>query len=141
MIEQTATPSDGRIERRRARAKCRILLVDDSVEVLDALAEVLTVAGYEVVTATDGVTAIALALQELPNLVLIDLRLPQLSGWEVARRLRARFGDRIVLAALTGWSAPGDRARSRAAGFDHHLTKPASLRELRALALEALERS
>src|SRR5215510_4372405 len=101
--------------------RCRILIVDDSEEVVSTLAEELTMLGHVVATATDGVQALAVAEQARPHLALVDLRLPRLSGWEVARRLRARFGGGILLAALSGWSAPGDHDRSKTAGFDRHL--------------------
>ena len=120
--------------------RCRILIVDDSEEIVAILAAELARAGHLVTTATDGVQALAVAEHARPELALVDLRLPRLSGWEVGRRLRARFGDAILLAALTGWSTPGDRDRSRLAGFDHHLTKPASLGELRTLIDEAVGR-
>lgn len=114
-------------------ARCRILIVDDSEEIVSILAAELARAGHLVTTATDGVQALAVAEQARPQLALVDLRLPRLNGWEVGRRLRARFGSSILLTALTGWSTPGDRDRSKQAGFDRHLTKPASLREIRAL--------
>ena len=123
------------------RPGCRVLVVDDADEVLAVIADDLTRAGHRVATATDGVVALAVAEQVRPQLALLDLRLPRLSGWELARRLRARFGPSLTIVALTGWSVPGDRERSRAAGFDRHLTKPVTLRELRALAREALARS
>jgi CheY-like chemotaxis protein len=122
-----------------SRSRARVLIVDDSEEIVAMLAEDLERAGHAVSTATDGVQALALAEHVRPHLAVVDLRLPRLSGWEVARRLRARFQGEILLAALTGWSAPGDRERSRLAGFDRHLTKPVTLRELRALAAAALE--
>ena len=129
------------IPRGPIRPRCRILLVDDSEEIVTLLAEELSRAGHVVATATDGLQALAVAEQTRPHLALIDLRLPRLSGWEVARRLRARFGASVLLAALTGWSAPGDHARSKAAGFDRHLTKPTPFAELRALIVAALDQA
>lgn len=116
---------------------CRILLIDDSEEIVNTLGESLELAGFSVATASGGREALAVAEQHRPQLVLCDLRMPTMSGWEVARKLRERFGQSVMLAALSGWSSPGDHARSKSAGFDRHLTKPATLAELRALASEA----
>ena len=119
---------------------CRILLIDDSEEVVSTLGETLSLAGFSVATASGGREALAVAAQHRPQLVLCDLRMPHMSGWEVARQLRERYGSSMMLAALSGWSSPGDRARSKDAGFDRHVTKPASIHELRALATEAATR-
>jgi CheY-like chemotaxis protein len=141
MTEASGVTGERWIAELDPQPRCRILVADDSEEVLQFLTDYLARCGHAVATATDGIEALAVAEQTRPHLVLLDLRLPRLCGWEVARRLRARFGGSIFLAALTGWSAPRDRERSMAAGFDRHLTKPATLIELRALAREALERS
>ena len=119
---------------------CRILLVDDSEEIVNTLGETLSLAGFSVATASGGREALAVAAQHRPQLVLCDLRMPSMSGWEVARQLRSRYGGSMMLAAMSGWSSPGDRERSLDAGFDRHLTKPATMKELRALAAEASAR-
>lgn len=75
---------------------------------------------------------IAEVAQFRPDVVICDIGLPDLSGYEVARMLRDRHGSALYLAALTGWDQPADRARALAAGFDQHLVKPANLKTLRA---------
>jgi two-component system CheB/CheR fusion protein len=103
----------------------RILVVDDNVDSAESLAMVLRVTGHQVRTAHDGATALEVAGEFLPEIVLLDIGLPQMDGYEVARRLRARYPDReIVIVALTGYGQDDDRRRSREAGFDHHLVKP-----------------
>ena len=90
--------------------------------------------GHEVRTAHDGPTALRVAADFRPELVLLDIGLPGMSGYEVARRLRELpgLGD-AVLVALTGWGQEGDRRKAEEAGFDHHLVKPVGLQELQPL--------
>jgi CheY-like chemotaxis protein len=105
----------------------RILIVDDNEDVSDSLALLLRLAGHEVLTAADGLQALEAAASFAPEVVFLDIGLPRgLDGYEVARRLRHLPGGReAVLVALTGYGQADDLARSRAAGFDHHLVKPA----------------
>jgi CheY-like chemotaxis protein len=86
--------------------------------------------GFEAVSAHDGVEALETAAHFAPDTVLLDIGLPRLNGYEVARRLRERGGQRKLLVALTGWGQEEDRERARAAGFDHHLVKPVDLQQL-----------
>ena len=103
----------------------RVLVVDDNVDATTSLSYVLTLAGYQVWVAHDGNQALAIADQVHPNVVLLDIGLPGISGHEVARRLRAQSGGAdLKLIAVTGWGQEGDRAKSLEAGFDEHLTKP-----------------
>jgi CheY-like chemotaxis protein len=89
------------------------------------MALLLKLDGYDVKLAHDGPEAIAVAREFKPALVLLDIGLPSLSGYEVAHRMRADPSLReSVLVAMTGYGQPEDRVRTRAAGFDHHLTKP-----------------
>ena len=90
--------------------------------------------GAEVEVVHDGSAALQIMESFLPTLVLLDLRMPEMDGFEVARRIREqpRFRD-VTLIALTGWSQEKDLQRSRDAGFDHHLIKPAGIEALRAL--------
>jgi PAS domain S-box-containing protein len=116
-------------------ARHRILLVDDVVEVAEDLAALVREAfGHEVRTAHDGPTALRVAADFRPELVLLDIGLPGMSGYEVARRLRELpgLGD-AVLVVLTGWGQAGDRRKAKEAGFDHHLVKPVGLQELQPL--------
>ena len=103
----------------------RILLADDNRDALDSLATLLQCDGHEVHTAGDGAEALEVAAQCRPNVVLLDIGMPKLDGYEVARRIRAEpWGKGAVLIALTGWGQDEDRRRSREVGFDSHLVKP-----------------
>ncbi len=103
----------------------RLLVVDDNVDAADSLAQMLRLAGFETRVAYDGRTALEIAELMHPDVALLDLGLPLLSGYDVARRLRGEtWGRDLRLIAVTGWGQEGDRARSRDAGFDEHLTKP-----------------
>jgi len=112
----------------------RLLVVDDNIEHADTLALYLAVAGHEVRVAYNGLDAVALAGSFDPEAVLMDVGMPGLDGYDAARRMRAQpDGCHRVLVALTGWGQPEDRRRSRAAGFDAHLVKPADPPALLAL--------
>jgi DNA-binding response OmpR family regulator len=90
--------------------------------------------GHEIQTALDGVAALALADQMVPEVMLLDLGMPRLSGFELAARVRERpWGSKVTLIAITGWGQVEDRRRSLEAGFDHHLTKPIEFEALREL--------
>ncbi|MBX9609500.1 MAG: PAS domain S-box protein [Gammaproteobacteria bacterium] len=115
-----------------AQHRLRILVVDDNRDNAESLAMLLEILGHEVSIAHDGEQAIAMALHEPPDVVLLDIGLPRLDGHAVCRRLRQTLGDAVTIVAQTGWGQEEDRARSRAAGFDHHLVKP--------IPLEALQR-
>lgn len=103
----------------------RILLVEDSADAREALQLLLELDGHDVAVAGDGPEALARAAQIEPEIALIDIGLPVLDGYEVARRLRATpQGSKMRLIALTGYGQPEDRARVMEAGFDSHLVKP-----------------
>jgi CheY-like chemotaxis protein len=101
-----------------------ILLVEDHADAREALQVLLELDGYAVVTAAEGLAALDIARTKHPDIALIDIGLPGLDGYEVARRLCAADGPRPVLIALTGYSQPQDRRDAEAAGFDAHLVKP-----------------
>jgi CheY-like chemotaxis protein len=112
----------------------RILVIDDQVDVAESLTLVLELEGHQVKTALDGPTALELAAEFRPDVILLDLGLPGMDGYAVARQLRARPETRnVLLIAVTGYGREEDRERTRATGFDHHLVKPISLEKLRAL--------
>jgi CheY-like chemotaxis protein len=90
------------------------------------LATILRLSGHEVHAAATGAEGIEIALQCTPAVVLLDIGLPDISGYEVGRELRQRLGERTRLVALTGYGQPQDRARTEAAGFDAHVVKPVS---------------
>ena len=103
----------------------RILVVDDNRDSAESLAMLLELAGNETHTAFDGLEAVAAAAAFRPDVVLCDIGLPKLNGYEVAREIRERpRGEKVVLVALTGWGQAEDRQKSRDAGFDAHMVKP-----------------
>ena len=111
--------------------RCKVLVVDDLPEVAASLATLLEVIGHEVLVAHDGPSAIEAVMADRPDLVILDIAMPQMNGYEIARALRSRTDTRgLVLVALTGRDQPQDLRLSIEAGFDHHLTKPATLAEL-----------
>ena len=106
----------------------RVLVVDDNVDAAESLAALLELDGHETRVAHDGDEAIARAAEFRPEIVFLDIGMPGKDGYEVARELRRDPCHRdTMLVALTGWGAQDDRARTKSAGFDHHLTKPAEL--------------
>ena len=112
----------------------RILLIDDNRDAADSMAILLRLAGHEVRTAYDGQTALALARQQLPEVVICDISMPDMCGLELARRLRQDLGPRdCLLVALSGYAQEEDRHRSQEAGFNAHLAKPVRLDSLKAL--------
>jgi CheY-like chemotaxis protein len=121
-------PSDSRAAARPARAPVvprRVLIVEDNADAREMLGTALSSAGHEVREADTGTAALDAAATFRPDVGLIDIGLPGVDGYEVARRLRATDeGKRMLLVALTGYGQPEDRRRARAAGFDAHLTKP-----------------
>jgi signal transduction histidine kinase len=116
----------------------RILVVDDNVEAALTLAELLALDGHETHVAHDGPSAVDAARRLSPDVAILDIGLPGFDGLEAARRLRAEPNlSGLLLVALSGWVQPDDRARSREAGFDHHLAKPVQLRSLELVLLES----
>ena len=106
----------------------RVLVVDDNTDAAESLAALLEMSGHATRIANDGTEAVRAAHEFHPEIVFLDIGMPGKDGYEVARELRDSPQTRqAVLVALTGWGAKDDRARTRQAGFDHHLTKPAGL--------------
>jgi PAS domain S-box-containing protein len=117
--------SDEQRQSGEATSGYRLLIVDDNKDAAMSLALLLQMQGHEVRVAHDGPSALAIAPAYLPNLILLDIGMPGMDGYEVARRLRREPGlESVVLAALTGWGQQEDRRRTAQAGFDHHLVKP-----------------
>jgi len=103
----------------------RILLADDNRDAAESLAIILRLEGHEVELAHDGAAALRGFARQVPDIALLDIGMPGTNGYEVARQIRASpGGERVLLVAITGWAQDADKAASRAAGFDHHLTKP-----------------
>jgi CheY-like chemotaxis protein len=112
----------------------RVLVVDDNRDTAEALAELLRDFGHDVATAHDGESAIESARTQRPELVLLDIGLPEIDGFEVARRLRSEIGlHDAILVALTGYGEDRHRQLAREAGFDHHVTKPVDVSKLEEL--------
>jgi CheY-like chemotaxis protein len=109
----------------------RVLIVDDYPDSADAASLLLMLYGHECRTATTGQGALEQAEMFDPDVVILDIGLPDITGYEVARTLRARARSRpLYIAAVTGSGLPEDRAKAFAAGFDYHITKPADLKKL-----------
>ena len=109
----------------------RILVADDNHDALESLAQLLQLSGHEIHKAVDGVEALEAATRVRPDLVLLDIGMPGMDGYEVARRIRSQpWGRDATLIALTGWGQESDRRRSREAGFDSHCIKPLDVQRL-----------
>jgi DNA-binding response OmpR family regulator len=103
----------------------RVLVVDDNLDAAATLGMLLRMAGHDARTAHDGLEALSVASGFRPHVVILDIGLPKLNGYDAARRIREQtWGKGAVLIAMTGWGQEGDRHRSKAAGFDHHMVKP-----------------
>lgn len=123
-VADTGPPSEGPAE----TVARRILLVDDNVDAVQALAELLRACGHRVEAVYDPVSALRIAAAFAPEVALLDIGLPVMDGYELARRLRVALGGRpCLLIAVTGYGQSADRERSAAAGFDRHLVKPVAL--------------
>jgi PAS domain S-box-containing protein len=119
-------------------ARRRILVVDDNLDAASSLALLLKKIGHEVQTAHDGLEAVQAAAAFHPQIVLLDIGLPKMNGYEAAKRIREQSSNQhVAIVALTGWGQERDKERALEAGFDYHLTKPAELSALERL-LEAI---
>ena len=122
-----------------AMAGRRILVVDDNTDSADSMAFLLKLFGHETYTAADGLEALKSAETLKPDVVLLDIGLPTLNGYEVCRRIREQsWGERMVLVAVTGWGQDDDRKKSSAAGFNAHVVKPVDCDDLIALLADLL---
>jgi two-component system, chemotaxis family, CheB/CheR fusion protein len=127
--QQTAAEDDG--VRGFDSRQYRLLLVEDNADARQTLRMLLEIEGYQISDAADGLEAVAAILEQRPDISLVDIGLPHIDGYEVARKVRAELGDDIYLIALTGYGQSSDKQRAREAGFDQHLTKPVDLARLR----------
>jgi PAS domain S-box-containing protein len=124
-------PEDDQEETMAPRSTLRILIVDDNRDGADSLAMMLKMMGNETRTAYDGQEGVEVCEAFRPDVVLLDIGLPKLNGYEACRRIRALpNGKKIILIAVTGWGQDDDRRRSHNAGFDHHLVKPVESQSL-----------
>ena len=116
-------------------AQLRILVVDDNEDALEMMEVLLTQDNHTVQTAFDGETAIKIAPEFQPEVCILDIGLPIMNGYELARRLRQMM-PQVLLIALSGWGQDEDRRRSSEAGFDYHLVKPIEVEKLQGLLAE-----
>jgi signal transduction histidine kinase len=127
-------PEDAKEDTKASAPECpsrRILLVDDNVDFVSSMASLLSLLGHEVQTVHDGVSALTVAAEFAPDYAFLDIGMPGLNGYDLARRLREYPATaNCVLTAVTGWGQEKDRELSRAAGFDHHLVKPVELAQI-----------
>src|SRR5690606_32680084 len=123
---------------RSSNGKLRVLVVDDNKDAADSLHLLLESIGQDVITVYDGPAALDAVEKLHPDIVMLDLGMPKMSGYDVAERIRSLSGIRQpILAAVTGWGQETDRDKTLKAGFAHHLVKPVELETLRRLLDEA----
>ncbi len=141
VLEERAEAAPGALAEEAARAarpRRRILVVDDNRDSADSMALMLELIGNEVWTAHDGVEAVEAAEAFRPQVILMDVGMPRLNGYEATRRIREQpWGRSVIIIALTGWGQEGDRLQSKEAGCNGHLVKPVSLPDLDRLLAEA----
>ena len=139
-VEEVATPVSAPAP--EARVSRRVLVVDDNTDNAELLRILLEDEGHETYMAHDGVEGLAAAERLRPDVVLMDLGLPRIDGFDACRRIREQpWGKRMLMIAITGWGQDVDRRKSQEAGFDHHLVKPVDARAIVALMHESAPRS
>jgi CheY-like chemotaxis protein/two-component sensor histidine kinase len=125
VVVEASVPQREYEEPAAPKSSLRILIVDDNQDGADSLAMMLRIMKYDTATAYDGQEGVDVAERLRPDVVLLDIGLPKLNGYEACRRIRGQpWGKSMVLIALTGWGQDRDRRRSHEAGFDHHMVKP-----------------
>ena len=125
VVEASRPQGDKDKEKGDVKTALRILIVDDNRDGADSLAMMLKIMGNDTRTAYDGEEAVAAAAEFQPDVILLDIGLPKLNGYEACRRIREQAGGKeLVIIAQTGWGQEEDRQRTHEAGFDHHLVKP-----------------
>lgn len=130
-VDQAPVSQRNGVEMGMPKALRRILVVDDNRDVADSLAVILQSLGNEICIGYDGEEAVRLAEQFQPQVVLLDIGMPKLNGYDACRRIRQTlWGKRMILIAVTGWGQEGDKLKAHDSGFDHHIVKPVDPREL-----------
>jgi CheY-like chemotaxis protein len=118
----------------------KILVVDDNRDAADSLALVLGVFGHEVLVGHSSQDALEMGARERPDAIILDIGMPDMTGYEAARRIRREaWGRNVYLLAVTGWGQADDKENARAAGFDRHFTKPVDPDQVEALLTEFLK--
>jgi len=137
VVEASIPQESGGKEEKLAKSSLRILIVDDNRDGADSLGMMLRIMGNDIRTAYDGQEGVDVAGEFRPEVVLFDIGMPKLNGYEACRRIRKQpWGKGIVLIAVTGWGQDDDRLRSHEAGFDHHMVKPVDPQALMKLLAE-----
>ena len=116
--------------RRAAKSKLRVLIADDDRDMVATLAAILNDEGHMVREVYRGTEVLRLIEAFDPDVALVDIGMPGMSGYDVAREVRETHDKRPILIAITGWKKPSDRILARLVGFDHHLAKPFEARDL-----------
>ena len=125
VVEASIPQTDKRDEPAAPKSLLRILIVDDNQDGADSLGMMLKIMGNHTATAYDGQTGVEVAERFRPDVVLLDIGMPKLNGYEACQRIREQpWGKSVILIAVTGWGQEEDRRRSHEAGFDHHMVKP-----------------
>jgi DNA-binding response OmpR family regulator len=125
MVQPGTRGPEGTIGAEAAQRRHRILVTDDNVDAAASLAMMLEIMGHEVRTAHDGLEAVEVAATFRPDIILLDIGMPKLDGFEACRRIRGQdWAHDVFMLALTGWGQDADRIEARKAGFDEHLVKP-----------------
>jgi PAS domain S-box-containing protein len=139
VVDQIAeVPVAGGLERAASGPRNLVLVADDNQDAAQSMAMVLEIDGYEVLVAHSGEDAFRMAQVQRPHAAILDIGMPDMTGYELARRLRSEpWGQSLLLIAITGWGQQEDKERAKAAGFDRHFTKPVDPDELEQ-ALQAL---
>ena len=133
-IKQTTKQATKQANEQTGTSGLTILVVDDNPDVVETTSMLLQAWGHRTVNAHDGASGLALVAAEAPHAVLMDLGMPRIDGFEMARRIRELPGGKNVrLIAMSGWGQPADRERALAAGIDEHLVKPVDPTRLREL--------
>jgi PAS domain S-box-containing protein len=134
----TTSSDDPNDQSAPATGRCKVLVVDDNRDAAQSLAQVLGLMGHQAKVAFDGLAAVEMVKSFQPHIVLLDIGLPKLNGYEACGRIRMlNLEEQPILVAITGWSQPKDRQRSKEAGFDHYFTKPVDAGQLLALFKES----
>lgn len=118
---------------------CKVVVADDNHDTADTLAALLVLDGHEVQVAHDGDRALEIIISFRPHLALLDISMPGMDGYEVARRVRSSYTgakERVMLAAVTGWGQTRDIHRAMAAGYDRHFIKPLDPLQIRSLLIQ-----
>jgi CheY-like chemotaxis protein len=131
VVEQNLTRQLSNENTEAMTSNLRILVVDDNEDAASSSAIMLKMMGNEVRTACDGEEAVQAAGEFRPQVVLLDIGLPKMNGYEVAHTIRQQpWGSNMILVAVTGWGQEADKRMSEEAGFDHHMVKPVDPRNL-----------